>query len=265
MSITSMDKLLSSLRPVVDIYKYQGSFVASRPASLVYSIGYPGAMTAPTCGTTGQAITSFAGQIPFSNPTSGNTHLSSLYMAASVNGTMLVCDRLWHNSGLSATSTSAQTVNSCDFAARDDNGQASGKGVLVGVEVSTAVGAGTGTFTMTYTNSDGTSGRSVVSPPVAANATPGWFFPIGLQAGDVGVRSIQTIQQSATWTTGAYSLVAYRVIARVTVPFANCGEYIDPFSGGFPRLYDNTSLFLIWIPTATTITHFVGSIVYAQG
>lgn len=253
------------MRPPEDIIKVGAATVVGRHYSPFYVAGRPGAAAAPTPGIGGAALTSYAGQIPFTNPASGNSYLARLAGASNVAGTLLLCDRLWHNSGVSVTSTSAQTVNSATWPARDANGATNGDGVLIGAEVSTVMGAGTPTWTMGYTNSAGTSGRSIVTAAQTATMAVGSFIPMPLAAGDTGVRSIQTWQQSATMTSGVYHLVAYRILARLAILTANVDAAIDAISGGFPRLYDNTVPFLLWLPATTTAPQLSGQAIVTQG
>ena len=61
-------------------------------------------------------------------------------MSSATAGAIVLVDRIWHNSGLSATITTSQTVNSNAWPARDDNESTNGEGVLVGMEVHAATG-----------------------------------------------------------------------------------------------------------------------------
>jgi len=139
-------------------------------------------------------------------------------------------------------------------------------GVILGVEISGATGAGTPTITVAYTNSANTASRSGVnSVATVASSAVGTFYPIGLQAGDVGVRSVQTLTLSATWTSGTMHLVAYRVLATLELPAAGVPNAVDALTSGMPRLYDTSVPFLIFIPQTTTTTLLSGSVVYTQG
>ena len=265
MAISTRDGVLAGLRPPEDIYKVGAATVAGRFYSPFYVAGRPGAAAAPSPGIGGAALTSYAGQIPWTNPASGNSYLARFAAACNTPGTLLVCDRLWHNSGIVVTQTTSQTVNSAAWPARDSAGTTDGANVMIGAEVSTVMGAGTPTFTMGYTNSSGTAGRSIVTAAQSATMAVGSFIPIQLAAGDVGVRSIQTWQQSASMTSGVYHLVAYRVLARLDLPLANVGNALDAISGGFVRLYDNTVPFLLWLPSTTTAPSLSGQLIVAQG
>jgi hypothetical protein len=187
-------------------------------------------------------------------------------VASAQAGILLLCDRLWHNSGFTITSTAAQTVNSVAFPARDRNGSTNGEGVLLGVEISTATGSGTPTITANYTNQAGTSGRTATnSTATVGSSAAGTFYPIGLAAGDTGVRSVQTLTLSATWTSGTMHLVAYRVLATLELPAAGIPNAVDALTSGMPRLYNTSVPFLIFIPQTTTTTQLSGSVVYTQG
>ena len=214
-----------------------------------YATGYPPAATAPTPGVAGAALTSYTGQIPFTNPISGNTYLAALrrpYLISPLSSnqrTLMIVDRLWHNSGLDRTLTTAQTVNSVAWPARDLNGSTNGEGVYLAVEISTTMGTGGPTITVSYTNSTGTSGRTGVGIlPTRTSAPAGHWFPIGLAAGDTGVRSVQSITFSVSWgTAGVLHLVAYRPIAMInatSAPEINCVD--DALTLAMPQLWNNS-------------------------
>lgn len=268
MPITTLDGVLAGARPPITFMKaVTPTLVAGRPQSLFYLAGMPGAAVAPTPGLAGAALTSYAGQLPFSNPVSGqHSYLARLQGQATIAGTLILADRLWHNSGLDLTLTTAQTINSLAWPARDANGTSNGEQVLIGLEVTTATGSGTPTLTMTYTNQAGTTGRTATNVVATAATSPiGAFYPMGLQAGDTGVRSVQSFTLSATWTSGAASLVAYRELARLELTASNIPAAIDAVTSGFPRLFDNTVPFLIFVPAGTTGSNIAGQLVITQG
>ena len=222
---------------------------------------------------------STAGALARTNPATGEAHMLNLLAAtASQTGTILLCDRLLHiqgNSGGTAideTITTAQTINSttlpsrCPTSAIDDTPATTGYGVLAGVEVVTATGAGTPTLTLGYTNSDGTAGRTATNvDPTVATSIAGTFYRIGLQAGDVGVRSIESFTLSATWTSGQLNLVLYRVLAAHVCLADGLPDRIDWLTGGASRIYDNSCLFWIFLPRTTTSTQIGGLLTETHG
>ena len=268
MSITTVDGAIAGMQyPRTFVKTATPTLVAGRPHSLFYLAGMPGAATASSDGAGGAAVTSYAGQIPFTNPTSGNTYLARLQAQMTVaGGTLILADRLWHNSGLGITTTGQQTVNSATWPARDANGSTDGVGVQIAIEVTGATGSGTPTYTMVYTNSANSGSRNGTGIIAGQSSSAiGAFYMMGLDAGDVGVRSIQTIGWSASMSSGSVSIVAYRELARLELSGANTPNAIDILTGGFPRLYDNTVPFLIIIPSTTTASVVTGQVIWTQG
>lgn len=192
------------------------------------------------------------GQIPFTDPASGNCYLSR-FTASCTDGTnyqyrglATLCDRLWHNGNIDETSTAPQAITSPTWPARDRNGSTNGDGVFIGLEISAAMGAGTPTITVGYTNSAGTAGRTGTNITAASGSSAARrFYPIGLQAGDVGVRSVESITLSATWTSGVCNLVAYRPIASIPLSRETRTGRIDALTAGFPKLYAGSVPFLM--------------------
>lgn len=268
MAITTLDGVIAGMRAPAQFLKVGAAMEAvGVHHSFFYTSGIPGAAVAPSPGIAGAALTTYAGQIPFTNPVSGNTYLARLQTSASVVGCLRLFDRLWHNSGIAVTTTTAQTVNSAAWPARDKTGTTNGDGIQIGIEVSTATtnaGAITNT-TMSYTNQAGTAGKTATIASFPATAVAGTFVPFQLAAGDTGVRSIQTITLGTSYGGGAIHLVAYRELARLECVVVNTGNSIDALTSGFVRMYDNTVPFLVWLASATTATTINGQLIYTQG
>ena len=267
-AITTVDGIIAGMRPPEDFLKVGGTMEAAGVHhSLFYTSGRPGGATAPTSGLAGAALTAYSGQIPWVNPGSGNSYIARLQATGSQTGCLLLLDRLWHNSGIAVTTTSAQTINSAAWPARDREGTANGENILVAIEVSTATtnGSAIANTTLSYTNQAGTSGRTATIASFPATAVAGTFVPFQLAAGDTGVRSIQSITLGTSYGGGAIHLVAYRILARLELPIANTGGAIDAVSGGFVRCFDNTVPFLVWLPTSTTGVTVAGQLIITQG
>jgi len=271
MAISSLDGLIAGTMPPVDFRKYRGgSFEAvGQMASLAYEIGWPGPAVAPTPGLAGAALTTYAGQIPFTSPAAGDSCYLSSFEADSTNaGTIFLYDRLWHNSAIVVTTTTAQTINSVAWPPRDQDGLTNGNGVVVAIEVSTAttnVGAIANT-TMNYTNSAGVAGRTATIASFPVTAVAGTFVPFSLMTGDTGVRSIQSVTLGTSYGAGVVHLVAYRTLARIGLTVSNIGMAKDVATTAFPQLFDNTVPFVQWMPTvATGPTTFNGIVTYASG
>jgi hypothetical protein len=250
MAITTLAGVESGLVPAGIFAKTSSNQTDSQNYWLTsfYTVGYPPAATAPSPGLSGAALTSYEGQIPFTNPVSGNTYLAGLrrpFFSTTVNAsqrTLMIVDRLWHNSGIDLTVTTAQTVNSVTFPARDLNQSTNGEGVYLWLEVSSTLGAGLPAVTVGYTNSAGTAGRTgSLLMSFRTAATQGHVFPIGLDTGDTGVRSIQSITFSVAVLTGAIHLVAYRPIAMINNASAASNYSVDDaLTLAMPQLWNDS-------------------------
>lgn len=243
-----------------------GTLVAGRPHSYWGFAGIPGAGAFDTT-LNGVTLTSpVNGQIPYTDAASGNKHLARFVGSATQISTLVIADRIWHNGGYTITSTSAQNSTTPTWTARDVAGSTNGDGIICGMEISATTGAGTPTITMAYTNQAGTASRSATNViATVASSIAGTFYPIGLQAGDTGVRSVQSITLSATWTSGTMNLVAYRPLASISVATAQAGEAVDILTSGMPKLYNGTVPYIFIIPSATTTSTIRGMVTYTEG
>lgn len=267
MAITSLDGVIAGMRPPEDLIKV-GNTMQSIGVwhSKFYESGRPAAASIPTIGTTGTALTTYTGQIPWVNPSSGNSYLARMQVSTTGGGSLMLADRLWHNSGVVVTTTAAQSVSSNAWPARDRDGSTNGENVLVALEVTATLGAtAQASCTISYTNSSGTAGRTGTISAIPTSAIQGTFMPMVLQAGDTGVRSIQTITLSTTMVSGSFSLVAYRQITFISCPQANAGGAVDAISSGFPRLYNSSVLFVCWLASSLVPVDVSGQVIITQG
>ena len=268
MAITTLDGAIAGMQapdPIVKVGIATAAVGAMRGYTMWYAAGNPGAATANAAGINGAAVSgAVAGSLVRVNPVSGNAYLGRLAINASTAGTLWLIDRLWNNSGLVVTSTTAQAITPATLPARSGDGTSNGAAVMAAIEWSATGGTGTPTVTLTYTDQDGNTGATgtftgVASPPV------GTFEIFTMAAGDTGVRAPTSFIQSATRTSGTMHLVLFRVLAQVEVTAANIGNAIDALTGGLPRIYDDSVLQLVWFPSATTATNFIGQYIETQG
>lgn len=148
MAITTLDGVLAGMQTPQEFLKIgTGTQVVGRLYNPMYTGGLPGAMSAPAGGIQGLGLLTKTGQIPFTNPGSGNTYLARFAGECINQGTLYLCDRLWENSGNSATSTTTQTISVA----------ASNISVANPTTVTTAAhGQAAGTFTVVITGSNST-------------------------------------------------------------------------------------------------------------
>lgn len=272
MAIATLDGAAAGARQLAPMLKTAyTTAVTGRPLSLWGLAGVPGAGSYSGSLSGATLSSSDSGSLTRGNPASGNSYLHTLAGSCSVAGQLILIDRLWNNGGITISSNSPQTVNSvtwpsrCPTSATDDTPSTNGFQILIGVEVSAQTGSGTPTLTVGYTNSAGTASRTATNIiATTASTTASTFHPIGLQAGDQGVRSVQTFTLSATWTSGTINLVAYRVLASLAISTAGINQ-LDFLSGGAPRIYDSSCLSYLWIPTTTTGTNVYAMMTETQG
>jgi hypothetical protein len=265
MAITTLAGAVAGLQPPQLFSKNFGSSnstarmwsswpVAGMPNPGVQSVSLAGAvLNAPQ-----------VGQFAFNDPPSGNAYLGRMQMSAwqtqlatNVCAWVMLADRLWSNGGIDQTSTSPQTINSPTWPARDINGSTDGEGVFLGLEHNALTsGSVAQIVTCNYTNSAGVAVTGVASvggqgsnifPISATVSVAGSFYPLGLAPGDLGVRSVQSVQLSASWATGTFNLVAYRPIAILEHGMAlYTSKAIDAFTGGLPRLFNGSVPWILW-------------------
>ncbi len=237
--------------------------------NLAYTPGQPGMSVMPATNMAGTTLTSRSGQIPFTNPVSGNTYLALFSAANSVNGaSFILIDRLWHNLVTSTTTTTEQSINGMStLPARDVNGSIAGLGLGIAVEVYSTTGNNAAITNMwvRYTNHLGSTGKIASCSSFPATAQKGSFVPIPLQAGDLGVSAVNGIALGASLSIGNVGLVIYRQISQLDAQASGTAGRRDAVSLGLPQLFNNTVPEIVMVPAATSQAFIVGQVGYAQG
>lgn len=163
----------------------------------------------------------------------------------------------------SVTTTGAQTLNNTVTLPRYTNGA----GVQAFLTPSTVMGAATPSITLNYTNSAGTAGKATpatlpigntaaaVTSIVYSGTGTGKYGPfIPLAAGDAGIRSVQSINLSASYVSGVLNLVLCKPI--MTLPITTLGvtaerDLVNQFAS-MPRIYDGACLNWLMLAGAAT-------------
>ena len=262
MAIVSLDQLLAASNQLKSFGKVSMTAKAAGTfQSLWQAAGLPAAGAAPTSAAGAAPTSATVGAIPFVNPASGLSYLSKIGNSQQTIGTLILYDRLVHTATLNGTLATAQTVNSTPLTR-----YTTGEDVELFLEVYAATGATASNVTISYTNSAGVAGRT--TPAIAMQVTPvaGQMLPIPLQAGDTGIRSVQSVTLSAsTATAGNFGITLVKRIAEIPITVAGTGVVLDPFALGFPQIENNACLSMM-VVTSTTSTGFVtGTINIAQG
>jgi len=184
---------------------------------------------------------------------------------------MQLCDYLLYYPSIDDSETGLQVMDNTLTLPRYTDG----KGVQM-MAVTTGARTGGQTFTVTYTNSDGVSGR--VTPPMQQNTssvlgtittsaltptnlgTGGPF--ITLQAGDSGVRSVESVQMNGI-DVGFFTIVLVKPLAETFLRTPNAPVEMDHLihHNQLPEIVDDAFLGYLCLPngTVSTIT-FMGTL-----
>lgn len=267
MAVTTRDNLVAALDGAQP-YSYMRTSKASEAAGIWTSLwvqaGAPGTGANPSVGINGEAVTNAtAGVIPYTNAVSGQNYLLAWSGVSSTAGVLQIYDRLWQNSGIVVTTTTAQSITPVAIPSRDINGAALGAGLSAWLEVYTATtNAGVvTTIQISYTNQAGTAGRTGTIPSFPATAVAGTCVQFALQAGDTGIRSIESITLGTSLGGGAVGIVISRDIAIGSVPLANIGFDFNAADLGMPKLYNGTALAFRYLSTTTNTGNINGTTV----
>ena len=190
---------------------------------------------------------------------------------------LLLVDMLGCYPRIVTSSASSQALNNTLTLPR----YTSGAGVRAYYAINTAPGATAQNFSMNYTNSTPTAGRSL-GATVAATASAivghlshtgvaagnfGPFLPLGL--GDSGIKSVESVQFSASNASGIIDLVLCKPLAAIPITTAFVASERNMLAQMFslPRIYDGAVLGLIVQAGAviSTATSFQGYIEAAWG
>lgn len=186
---------------------------------------------------------------------------------------MMLCDYLFYYPFIDEGTTDVQSLDNTQSLTRYTDGE----GVQV-MAVSVAGRTGGQTFQIGYTNSDGVAGRvsqTVVQNAVSVNGSivtsqranadaRGPFIP--LQAGDTGVRSIESVTMNGA-DVGLFSLVLVKPLAQLSLRGVDAPVEVNYFTdfGQLPRIVDDAYLNFLACPAgslAATALHGDLSVVW---
>jgi len=183
--------------------------------------------------------------------------------------TLLLCDYLLYYPSIDDSVLTEQVLDNTETLPRYTDGE----GVQV-IAVSVAGRTGGARFYFTYTNSEGVSGRTSQTVYQNSSAALGTLqssgqnnnsasMPfIGLQAGDTGVRSIQSVTMLDA-DVGLMTLVLVKPLGTTSVQEITAVVEKDYFleAGVIPRIYDDAFLGFLCQPTGQlTTTALMGDI-----
>lgn len=209
------------------------------------------------------------GALPYTNPTGGRTmHLVGFVVATTGTGTIMLVDKI------TAVKLNHNHPTTLNFSPQPNatNRLRTGEGCMIFVEVTSALSAASNTRTFSYTNQSGTSGRTTQDMVTVASAIVGrvpyadsvW---VGLQSGDTGVRSLQSVTLVTGTATGSYNISLVRSLCPPvpvgTGSVAGMREMVVEIPS-LPQVFDDSCLSMIFIPMGAGTFSFHGEVILAE-
>ena len=218
--------------------------------------GIPGAGAAPPAYTAGSGYTcdrTTVGALAQANGATQNW-LARLQAAMTQPGVLFIADRLWNCAGMgfAATTYTVTTPGALPARIADD-----GLGCELWVEQNVAAGSVTGTLTANYKNvaDDAKAGviATLVSSPVI-----GQMQPVPLQAGDTGIRSLVSVVNGGSWTSGSWGMTILKNYAQIEIPGIGYGQTHD-WSKVLAAIPDDACLFFYFLANGATAPVALGT------
>jgi hypothetical protein len=155
----------------------------------------------------------------------------------------VLLDRLSHQGGLVGNSTSLQTTNLPTAALTR---YTSGVGVWVFAEIYSSIGLTAADLSITYTNQDGTGSRTGRLVAVGSSLSQSnTALPIALQAGDTGVRSVESVQfATAPGSAGNWGITLAKPLLMIPAPNGPGRADLLSMVGLFSEILDDACLVL---------------------
>lgn len=265
MAVSTLDGLVAALAQG-EIRNFMKTPTTTEGAGFFHSLwrapGSPGAGAAE--GTVNGSIPTdaTAGSFPFVNAAgAANNYIGYIAAASTVAGTLILYDRLWHNSGLVGNVATLQS-----FTQPSLTRYTSGEGVELWGEVYTAMGATASTFTCIYTDQSGNTGNSATYAMPANALAADQMFPFVLASGDYGVRDVDSVQLSiSTGTAGNFGLVLLKRLLTIPLQTQNVAAVYDAFSSGLREVSDDACLAFMIQCSATNQGVIGGELTLAKG
>lgn len=273
MAITTTDGLVAAIASAQDTVIMKASVAATSSAwqSVWNSSGTPGA-GALSIGNTANGLvpTDATAGAPLINAFAGaNTgYLTGFDVNNSVVGTVRCYDRLFHVGSIVTTALATTTLSAQpSFTGRLPSSNTNGVGLEMWLEVNVATTTGATSVTVSYTNTASTAGRTATLDTTIASHGSGRMLPFRLQAGDLGVQSIQSITIGGTVNAaGSINVVILRTLAEHNVIAAALSEpRQDPFKTGMPQVYADSCLAIMIISNTTATGAVIVDIDIANG
>lgn len=245
MAITTLDGIIAASKQRLQYVKTASrTSIAATYFSLFDLAGSPGAGTlaigntangvVPTDATAGyQAVDSFGG---------GNTgYIASVEFSNTVASRLILADTLF-SAGAYAFNAATSLTTQPSYTGRLP-GTTDYNNTEIWIEAVTAF-TGNLSVAVTYTNQAGTTARTTGTVATGVAPTLGRMIQLPLQAGDIGVRTIESVTATVA-TVGTFNVHVLRRLWQGRVAVANSGDIHDFLKTGMVQIFDTSALRLI--------------------
>jgi hypothetical protein len=241
--------------------------VANTPMDMWKATGMPAAGAYGTVGKANGRVTTSAtaGGLPYNNPSAGQTcnllEGEATGITASATGSLILVDFI--ADVLLDYSETTGSIVGVDATSR----LPANAGAQLWLPVVTGLSAVANTWTFGYTNNAGVSSRvtptitGVASRAADKNITAGGPWQ-PLQAGDTGIRTLDTITHASGAGTGQFAAKLIRILANIpigTIGIVVARDFVVELPN-MERIYDNSCLGFLWLPTGTQTPTYFGEV-----
>jgi hypothetical protein len=263
MTISSVDTIASALAAPCQKINFMKNITVPKAIGSWQSswlgTGNPGAGATAPVYTAGSGYTcddATTGGFIYNNATVQN-YLAKWFQTSVVAGTFLLMDRLWSCSGMGFAINTYTVTTPGELPARITD---YGVGCELWTEQFVAAGSASGTLTCVYKNAADSSETGVI-PAVVSSPLIGQMQQVPLQSGaGLSVRSLVSVANSATWTSGSWGMTICKRIAQIDVYPAAQGKTLDWAALALPQIPNDACLFLIWQGGAATASQVIGTL-----
>lgn len=266
MAIVTRDGLIAAIAAgrTVQFYKPSLGCVAGFVYTHFRSAGMPATAGAAPASTGVALSRASVGAMPIPAP-SATSYFTSYESLLGQAGTLLVADRLVEFGGLSGIVTTAQPVSALALPARATGAT----DVELWLETYTAMGGtASPTVTASYTNTADVTGRTatLAGGIPSSGGVLNRSYPFTLQAGDTGVKSVESLTLgTSTGTAGNCGLVLRRTILQASSVAANTGFVQGWAETDLQICPDDACLELLTFCTTASTGTILGNFGIAQG
>lgn len=252
MAISTIDSYVASSKQYIPMFKPTRTAVATGWYTLFDLAGNPGAGTLAGTSTSAgvvpdDTVAGFPAINAFGSGATG--YLAQVDFGSSVASRLRLFDLVFKAGAYAYTAGTTTLSSQPSYLSRMPGG--SYTNTQIWFEVTAAFATGTAwQVQVTYTNQDGVMGRTtpIITALAAAALTLGRMYQLPLQAGDTGVRAIESVivtNGGTAMTAGNFNVLVMRPLWTGRARTANDGDIHDIVKTSMPVIFADSALYLV--------------------